>query len=207
MERGIPDRDTAERMLTEAERLNPGPWVRHSRNVALAAKNIAVCCPSMDAESAFVMGLLHDIGRREGPHGMRHVLDGYRYLASLGYEKAAQICLTHSFPNGDLDEGQGKWDVSKEEYAFLKEYLASARYDDYDRLIQLCDALGDASGFCLIEKRLVDVAVRNGVGPKTMRKWKEYFKMKDLFEARIHKVIYEVLPGVLENTFGMSQNN
>ncbi|OCN01279.1 hypothetical protein A7X67_05765 [Clostridium sp. W14A] len=59
----------------------------------------------------------------------------------------------------------------------------------------------------LLEKRLADVALRNGVGPKTMKKWKEYFKRKDLFEARIHKVIYEVLPGVLENTFGISQNN
>lgn len=66
MERGYPDLETARNMLAEAEERNPGPWGDHSRNVALAAKNIAECCPSLDPEKAYILGLLHDIGRRKG---------------------------------------------------------------------------------------------------------------------------------------------
>jgi HD superfamily phosphodiesterase len=71
----IPTLDVAERLLKEAETRNPGPWVAHSKNVALAAKCIAEHS-NLDAEAAYIMGLLHDIGRREGITKMRHTLDG-----------------------------------------------------------------------------------------------------------------------------------
>ena len=200
MPNGYPDAETAERILTEAERKSPGPWGQHSRNVAQAAKNIAECCPGLDAQKAFVLGLLHDIGRREGAKGMDHVLDGYRYCMSLGFPDCARICITHSFPSGDIREAQGPW--GSEEYRqSAGEILAAIRYDDYDRLIQLCDAVGDASGFCLIEKRLIDVALRNGVDGFTQKKWKAHFSIKDHFESMMGKSIYAVLPGVVENTF------
>ena len=32
--------------------------------------------------------------------------------------------------------------------------VANAVYDDYDRLVQLCDALAMPSGFCLLERDL-----------------------------------------------------
>ena len=44
----------------------PGPWVWHSISVAENAGLIAVKINSMDSERAYVMELLHDIGRREG---------------------------------------------------------------------------------------------------------------------------------------------
>ena len=80
----IPDRHQAELWLQEAGVLNPGPWVAHSRHVAEAARNIAARLPSLDSEAAYVLGLLHDIGRRAGVTGMRHVLDGYTFLAAAG---------------------------------------------------------------------------------------------------------------------------
>ena len=200
MEKGYPDLETAREMLAEAEAKNPGPWGDHSRNVALAAKNIAECCPELDPEKAYILGLLHDIGRREGPHGMRHALDGYRYCMSLGFPDCARICITHSFPDGDIRSAQGKWE--KEEYRrSVEKLLSQIEFDDYDRLFQLCDALGDASGFCLIEKRLVDVALRNGIDQYTLQKWKTYAFIRKHFESAMKKSIYTVLPGVVENTF------
>jgi hypothetical protein len=190
-----------EAMLQEAEALNPGPWVAHSRHVAEAASAIASCLPEMDAETAYGLGCLHDIGRRAGVTGMRHMLDGYNYLKSLGYEDAARISMTHSYPIKDAKAGADLWNGSAEEARFVQAYLDQIDYDRYDRLIQLCDALALPSGFCLMEKRLVDVVLRYGTNPLTIPKWKAYFAIKDDFEREIGRSIYSLLPDVVENTF------
>jgi hypothetical protein len=194
----------AEELLTEAGRLNPGPWVSHSVFVARAAETIARHHPRLDPRQAFILGYLHDIGRREGPTDMRHILDGYSFLHARGYEDAARICLTHSFPIREVDSYAGKWDCSSEEYEFVKTYLGEAEYTDYDELIQLCDAIALPGGFCLIEKRLVDVALRHGFNSYTLAKWKAYFGLKQKFEDEIGQPIYPLLPGIVENTFGGS---
>ena len=64
-----PDRKTAEALLAEAEPHNPGPWGDHSRIAAHCAEAIARAC-GLDADKAYVLGLLHDIGRR---YGKRHL--------------------------------------------------------------------------------------------------------------------------------------
>jgi len=106
----IPDAAQAEEILREAGTLNAGPWIAHSRHVAEAAQRIAAHLDPMDSEAAYVLGLLHDVGRREGVTGMRHVLDGYRYLSTRGYDDAARISMTHSFPNRDSREIFGERD-------------------------------------------------------------------------------------------------
>ncbi len=199
----IPSRDVAEQLLTEAAQMNPGPWVQHSRNVALAAQLIAERHPRLDPERANILGLLHDIGRREGRWHLRHLLDGYRYLLGLGYAEAARISLTHSFPVADLRVYMGEWDCSPEELKFLEEYIAATQLNEYDRLIQLCDTISMPEGFCLMEKRLVDVAMRYGTNELTMAGWKARFKIKVEFEAVIGASIYTILPGIIEGTFGV----
>ena len=52
----------------------------------------------MDEQRAYLFGLLHDIGRRAGVTGIRHIFDGYDYMTALGQPEVARICLTHSFP-------------------------------------------------------------------------------------------------------------
>jgi HD superfamily phosphodiesterase len=74
----IPSVEEAERLLAEAAASNPGPWVMHSRYVARAGQAIAARHPSLDGDAAYVLGCMHDIGRREGVTGVRHILDGYR---------------------------------------------------------------------------------------------------------------------------------
>jgi hypothetical protein len=200
----IPDRHQAELWLQEAGVLNPGPWIAHSRHVAEAAHHIAAHLSSLDSEAAYILGLLHDIGRRAGVTGMRHVLDGYTFLAAAGCEDAARISLTHCFQNRDGREIFGEWDCTPEELTFLEDYLARVEYDDYDRLIQLCDSLANASGFCLMEKRMLDVGLRYGIHEYALRKWRMTFDIKTDFEQRMGCSVYSLLPGIVENTFGVA---
>ncbi|MCC5467934.1 HD domain-containing protein [Pelosinus baikalensis] len=197
----IPDRDTATKFLMEAERLNPGNWVPHSLFTAQAAEVIAKVHPELDSELAYVMGYLHDIGRRAGITYMRHSLDGYHFLQQQGYDDIARICITHTFWLKHLDEYPGKWDCSEEEIQFLESYITSIEYNEYDWLIQLCDCLALPTGFCLLEKRLVDVALRYGTTKYTAVKWNLLFENKVKFEQKIGRSIYDLLPGVRENTF------
>ncbi len=189
-------------MLAEAAALNPGPWIDHSRHVALGAQAIAAAIPAMDADAAYILGLLHDIGRRQGVFGMRHAIDGYRYLHDLGYADAARICLTHSYPVRSAGFGSSAWDGTPAEYNFIDTYLQGIEYNLYDRLIQLCDSLALPTGFCLMEKRLVDVVMRYGFSQFTVQKWQAFFAIRDEFDHLLGRSIYTLLPGVIDNTFG-----
>lgn len=83
----------------------------------------------------------------------------------------------------------------------MERFVKDAVYDDYDRLVQLCDALGTAQRFCLLEKRFVDVALRYGTHPATVGRWKAVLDIKTHFEEIIGCSIYDLLPGVVENSF------
>ena len=85
----------------------------------------------------------------------------------------------------------------------MRDYLSETEYTDYDRLIQLCDALALPSGCCLMEKRMVDVALRYGVNEYTVPKWEAVLQIKAGFEDVLGRSIYELLPDVVENTFGV----
>lgn len=195
-----PNRKTAELALIQASTGNPGGWVDHSRFVASACRNIAQHCPGLCAEQAYVLGLLHDIGRYAGPSSERHLLDGYRYCMQRGWEKAAQICISHAFMLQEIGSSIGIFDMSGSDYLFLKRFVEEAVYDDYDLLVQLCDALALPTGFCLLEKRFVDVTIRYGVYPSTVARWKKIFEIKAYFEQIIGRSIYTLLPGAAENS-------
>lgn len=200
----IPTLTEAERLLNEAEAKNPGGWADHARYVALAAKNIAAVHPDLDAEAAYILGLMHDVGRQEGSYGMKHILDGYTFMTELGFTDAARICLTHSYPLQDINAGSGTWDGSSDELAFVETYLNGLEYDDYDRLLQLCDALAWPTGFVMIEKRLVDVALRRGINAMTVEKWRAFLELQRYFEGAIGHSVYSVLPGIVQNTFSFT---
>jgi hypothetical protein len=200
----IPSLEEALSLLAEAEKCNPGPWVRHSLFAAQAAQAIASHHPELHPENAYVLGYLHDIGRREGVTGMQHVLDGYHFLMKKGYDDAARICLTHSFPVKKVEAVEGKWNCPVEELAFIQDHLDRMEYDDYDKLIQLCDAMALPSGYCLVEKRFVDVALRHGMNQYTLPRWKAYLNLQIEFEEAIDMSIYACLPGIVKNTFGVN---
>lgn len=194
----LPAPATAEALLREAEKLNAGPWVQHSRNVALAARFIAERHPDLDPERAHTLGLLHDIGRRTGPNKDRHILDGYEYLLGLGYPDAARIALTHSFVIPDLDTLQGDWDGTPAEWERLVQALAQAEFTEEDRLLQLCDTLALADGFYTVQERVVDVALRYSVNEKTPDKWRAQLALKKHFDQVCGVNIYRLLPELCE---------
>ena len=108
----LPSREKALNLLEESNSLNPGPWKEHSIVVAECAYKIASKCNDMDEEKAYILGLLHDIGRRFGVTYIAHVIDGYNFLMKFGYDEAARICITHSFQLKDINEYIGEIDIS-----------------------------------------------------------------------------------------------
>lgn len=192
--------EQAERELKIGAELTPGPWEQHSLSVGRNARLIAQKVPGMDADQAYVMGILHDIGRRAGIKGILHIFDGYDYMMSIGQPEIARICLTHSFPIKDVDTFIGKMDCTEEQKAFLKTFLEENEFDDYDILIQLCDAISLPNGACIMEKRLIDVALRHGLPPFIMDKWRAFMNTKKHFDALCGCSIYTLLPNVLENS-------
>ena len=187
----LPTREEAERLLKEAESCNPGPWGDHSRVAAHCAEKIARACGDMDPEKAYICGLLHDIGRKFGVRHMGHVSDGYSYMMSLGYDEAARICLTHSFKNKRIDDYVGKIDTTEEELKMIVDTLKELEMDDYDLLIQLCDAIAGAEGVMNIEDRMNDVKRRYGHYSQT--KWDSNLALKKSFEDRMGQDIYTVV--------------
>lgn len=190
----------AEASLVWAGQQNPGKWVEHSRFVALACKNIAAQCDDMSTERAYCFGLLYDIGRYAGISSERHLIDGYRFCMERGWEKAAQICISHAFMIQDIHSSIGTFDVTEEDFHFMESFIKNAVYDNYDRLVQLCDALALPTGFCILEKRFVDVTIRYGINPYTVDRWKKVLEIKTDFEKKMKCSIYDLLPGAIEHS-------
>ena len=140
----LPTREEALKLIRDGLLFNPGPWGKHCLTAAHCAEKIASACGDMDVEKAYILGLLHDIGR--------------------------------------------KFDVTDEELIIIKTELAKTIYDEYDRLIQLCDCLAGAEGVLDIENRMNDVKKRYGFYPQD--KWNSNINLKQYFEGKMNKDIY-----------------
>ncbi len=106
---------------------------------------IAIKTKILNPEKAFVLGLLHDYGKRisERKANIFHGIEGYNAMLSFGYPDVAKICLTHTFQNENFNEKTlgypSDWMIE------AKKILSVLAYDDYDRLIQFCDKLSDGN--------------------------------------------------------------
>lgn len=192
-----PTRRQAEDMLEWGVSRNPGPWRQHSVNAARAAETIAAKC-GMDADRAYVLGLLHDIGRFEGVRGLHHAIAGYELMMRHGWDGVARICLNHSFPEPDSTTFNGKRDCTPDELAMLDAALVAMTYDDFDCLIQLCDALASVDGIGMIEPRLLNVAIRHGVGARYQQKWQGFLDIKRHFDEKCGCNIYSLFRDEIE---------
>lgn len=168
-------------------------WVEHSFFAAECARMIAKHCKGIDEDKAFSLALLHDVGRNSGAEGLLHAIAGYRLMSGMGAKENARICLTHSFPYKDARAFSGVNNLTDDENAFLSEYISNAEYDDYDRLIQLSDGLAMPHGPVMLEKRLVENALRNGINDFTLEKWKAYLELKDYFDEKCGMDIYNII--------------
>lgn len=194
----LPTIKEAEKELRIAGELNPGPWIKHSLNVGIAARNIAKKIPSLNEDKAYIVGILHDIGRRVGIVNIpKHVYEGYKFCSEKGWDEAAKICMTHSYV---LMKDEFDYEPSTNEENKIKEYIINCDADDYDRLIQLCDSLAADYGFVIIEKRFVDVTRRYGIMESTVKRWNKTFDIKENFEKAMGCSVYDVLPDIGRTT-------
>lgn len=185
--------------LEISRKLNPGPWVDHSQNVGIAARNIAEKIHDMDSEKAYILGLLHDIGRRVGIVNIpRHVYEGYKYCMEKGWDEPARICMTHSYLRM---QNEFSYESETGHEKVIKDYIINCgEPNDYDKLIQLCDSLAADYGFVILEKRFVDVTRRYGIMEGYIKGWEIAFKIKEDFEVRMGCSIYDVLPDIGRTT-------
>ncbi len=190
----LPSIEQALDELKIAGQLNPGPWTKHSENVGIAARNIASKIPEMDSEKAYIVGLLHDIGRRVGVVNIpKHVYEGYLFCLEHNWDEVAQVCMTHSYP---LMEKEFAFEPKDFEVQEIKKFILNCKADDYDLLIQLCDSVAVDYGFCILEKRFIDVARRYGVLKNSVERWNTTFAIKEYFESKMGCSIYDVLPNI-----------
>ena len=182
-----PSKTEAKSLLSDGGKCNPGPWINHSKTAAHCAEKIALysgLCP----EKAYVLGLLHDIGRKFGKRHLGHVSDGYSYMMELGYPDAARICLTHSFNEMQIEGYVGNFDTTEAETTLIRTKLKETKPDDYDLLIQLCDAISGSDGVMDILDRMNDVKRR--YGHYDQNKWNRNLELKTLFERRMKLDLY-----------------
>ena len=185
-----PQRSEALEILSEAEKLNPGPWVEHSKNVARCAEAIANECEDLDGEKAYILGLLHDVGRRVGKGQLMHVYYGWRYMLELGYPDVAKVCLSHSYNTHDMKDDMAVCDISDEQYNELVNALKTCVYDEYDMLIQFCDSIAMAEGVVDICKRMSDIKRRYGSYPQP--KWDRNIELLEYFSKKVDGNIYDI---------------
>jgi len=194
----LPTKEISEYELSIAEKINPGPWIAHSLNTGIAARNIANKVKGLNSEKAYILGILHDIGRRVGVVTIPvHVYEGYKHAISNGWDEVAKICMTHSYP---LMQKEFDFKPDNEVEIAIKEYILNCQSDDYDLLIQLCDSLATDYGFCILEKRFVDVARRYGIWENSIDRWNKTFQIKEYFEKMMGCSIYDVLPEIGKST-------
>lgn len=198
--------EKALKLLEEGAKNNPGRWVEHSQKVGEAAARIAKKM-DLDENKARAMGIIHDIGKSFGIH-FHHVIRGYEYLKQLGYdEEYANICLTHSYLNNDiLCTAGGIPDPNSEGYEFRKKFIAEHEYTEYDKIINLCDLLCTEK-FVTLERRLIDIMVRRGVGTNTVYHIMEAKNLKYYIDEHIGCNVYALFPEIKEELVKLNHHH
>lgn len=112
-------------------------------------------------------------------------------MMSLGYDDVAKICLTHSFNEQKIEGYVGNFDTTEEETKVIRTKLQEVQFDEYDKLIQLCDAISGAEGVMDIVDRMNDVRMRYGA--YDLDKWNTNLALKDYFEQKMGKDLYEAV--------------
>lgn len=194
----ILDSKEALELLEEAENLNPGRWIEHSKKVGEAARRIAKKL-NLDTEKARTLGYIHDIGKRYGERE-HHVIKGYEFLKEKGYDdEYANICITHSYLNNDINCTAGGV-PSKESasYEFRKIFVQSHEYTIYEKIINLCDLMC-TNEFMTLEQRLIEIMARCGVDTNTVYHITEALKLKKYINELLGDNVYKLFPEIVDN--------
>lgn len=171
----------------------------HIYNVAKVCKIIASRTKHLDPEKAFMIGLLHDIGKmKETYTGEFHGIAGYNMIINKDPD-IAKGCLLHSFVSDEIYDFEKCKKFQRvndrKQYDFILEYLSKNPMNDYDILLQMADSIGDYRGFISIEDRIDDFLERHNILEKKFSEniLKPRIDNKKYFDKLIGQDVYEVL--------------
>ena len=168
-------------------------WIDHSICVGNSAGKIAESL-GLDVDKAKTLGYIHDIGKGIGE--FKEHVNGYKYIKELGYDdEYANICLTHSYLNNDVNCTAGGF---PKDIPFRTQFVKEHEYTIYEKIINLCDLMCIEKVMTL-EKRLIDLIARKGVHENTVYHIKEAQKLKKEFDEMLGFNVYKLFPDVLDN--------
>ncbi len=160
-------------------------YIFHTTGVAEAAYKIAQKC-NLDPQKAYILGLLHDYGKiqNEKHTGKAHFIVGYDKMNKEGFSDVANVCLSHSFPSKDFSfSDYTSYNINDLKKA--KKILSEREYDDYDRLIQLCDMFFEGMNRVSYQERIDGICKRYNITKE---------QTKDLdYGAQINKEYFDNL--------------
>lgn len=186
-------------ILMNGKNINPtGSWVEHSIRVGQAAERIAKKI-GIDSDKAAAMGYLHDIGKIYGEPYSQHVVKGYEYLKSMGISDGyANICLTHSYLNNDINcTAGGIPDKDSYKYQFRKDFIENHQYNIYDKIIECCDLFCTAQ-FMTMDERLIEIMLRKGAHDNTVYHITYAQKLKKELEEKMGCNLYSLFPEIIK---------
>ncbi len=204
MPKGYPDKQTALTLWKQgiSFRLSHSPFENeleyrfHTLGIADSAAKIAEAC-GLDIEKAWVLGLLHDYGKRkdETRDLVFHAREGFEQMMILGYSDVARICLTHSFPEKDFcDDDYGFYQKIPDALPWAHRMMAKVELDDYDKLIQLCDLFFEGLNKTSFENRLQGIVRRYHLEWKQISAlYENAQKNKTYFDNKCGYDVYRIL--------------
>lgn len=169
-------------------------YIYHTTGVADSAYKIAQKC-NLNPQKAYILGLLHDYGKiqDEKQTGIPHFFVGYDKMNKDGFSDVANVCLTHSFPIKDFSLS----DYSSYNINYLnkvKTILSQYEYDDYDRLIQLCDIFLEGMNKISYQKRIECIRNRYNLTKEQTKVLESGAKLnKEYFDNLCGCDVYDIL--------------
>lgn len=123
-------------------------------------------------------------------------MNRYKYVKELRYdEEYANICLTHSYLNNDVNCTAGWF---PRDIPFRTEFIKKHNYTVYEKIINLCDLMCKRVNLTL-EKRLIDLIIRKGVHENTIYHITEAQKLKREIDDMLGFNVYKLFPEILDN--------
>ena len=79
------------------------------------------------------------------------------------------------------------------------EYINKNGFNIYDKILQIADNMGSASGINTIERRRTESMLRYGITDITERNLKGIFNVQNEIENKLRYSIYKIFPEVADN--------
>ena len=121
------------------------------------------------------------------------------YLKNKEYdEEYANICLTHSYLNNDINcTAGGIPDKDSYKYQFRKDFIENHQYNIYDKIIECCDLFCTAQ-FMTMDERLIEIMLRKGAHDNTVYHITYAQKLKKELEEKMGCNLYSLFPEIIK---------